>query len=159
MSHHAHGICGGFQGMSAPVFSGGQSSECGRRCARSVPCRALREFAGRDAGRPGEISGGLPGGASGRSVGHGRRAGASSPFCIRHRGGAYRGKACLASSIGYLREVRGLSPAVLPQMCGGPRRAEHRKSNASAQAEANGSQTWASSACPIPGCTFSFWAA
>lgn len=23
MSHHAHGICGGFRGMSAPVFSGG----------------------------------------------------------------------------------------------------------------------------------------
>ena len=39
-------------------------------------CRALREFAGRDAGRPGEISGGLPGApgsGSGMGVGQGRR--------------------------------------------------------------------------------------
>ena len=39
--------------------------------------------------------------------------------------------------------------------CGG----HDRTSNASARAEANGSQTWASSACPIPGFIFSFWAA
>ena len=179
MSHHAHGICGGFRGMSAPVFSGGgrrnaavgareacmESAEKGaagggkraheageevprterrakvrrevlsrrgrrdgmqgrgrkradhgkkarsapgresfpggnagarpgalrrsapaasgkvrgtcrvegfRENARSVPCRALREFAGRDAGRPGEISGGLRGG-SGQRLRQGRR--------------------------------------------------------------------------------------
>lgn len=66
---------------SAPAASGKVRGTCRvegfRENARSVPCRALREFAGRDAGRPGEISGGLPGGApgsgSGMGVGQGRR--------------------------------------------------------------------------------------
>ncbi len=68
---------------------------------------------------------------------------------------------CLASSIGYVRKG---AATVVSAPCRNRRRTVRvsgfpEKSEASAQAEANGSQTWASSACPIPGFTFLSWAA